>query len=160
MFNVNMYFIHVGFPFIVSQGGLVTHKGDWEICSVSGSVPDNLGELAQMPWPCCGIMFTLFYKSDPRHYMTWHAFQWFVVIELVFYCRVHELFLYNDDLKKAKFRFGEFISHRNLVTNQLDMKVHVTEIFVNKQIKKEDQIKYSLYMYTVPSICTCTIVPE
>ena len=82
------------------------------------------------------------------------------MIELVFCCRVHELFLYNDDLKKAKFRFGEFISHRNPVTNQLDMKVHVTEIFVNKQIKKEDQIKYSLYMYTVPSICTCTIVPE
>ena len=76
------------------------------------------------------------------------------MIELVFCCRVHELFLYNDDLKKAKFRFGEFISHRNLVTNQLDMKVHniiVTEIFVDKQIKTEDQIKYSLYMYTVPS---------
>ena len=24
MFNVNMYFTHVGFPFVVSQGGLVT----------------------------------------------------------------------------------------------------------------------------------------
>ena len=41
----------------------------------------------------------------------------------VFSGRVHELFLYNDDLKKAKFRFGEFITHRNPETNDLDMKV-------------------------------------
>ncbi|KAL9951799.1 hypothetical protein ACROYT_G044528 [Oculina patagonica] len=41
---------------------------------------------------------------------------------------VHELFLYNDDLKKAKFRFGEFITHRNPVTNKLDMKKTVVAV--------------------------------
>ena len=42
---------------------------------------------------------------------------------MFFFDRVHELFLYNDDLKKAKFNFKEIISHRNPETNKLDMKV-------------------------------------
>ena len=41
----------------------------------------------------------------------------------IFPTRVHELFLYNDELKKSKFSFGHFISHKNSVTNQYDMKV-------------------------------------
>ena len=42
---------------------------------------------------------------------------------IFFPTRVHELFLYNDELKKSKFSFGHFISHKNSVTNKYDMKV-------------------------------------
>lgn len=41
---------------------------------------------------------------------------------------VHELFLYNDELKKSKFSFGHFISHKNSVTNQYDMKKTVVAV--------------------------------
>ncbi|KAJ7321437.1 hypothetical protein OS493_035011 [Desmophyllum pertusum] len=41
---------------------------------------------------------------------------------------VHELFLYNDDLKRAKFKFGEYISHKNPVTKELDMKKTVVAV--------------------------------
>ena len=44
---------------------------------------------------------------------------------IFFPTRVHELFLYNDELKKSKFSFGHFISHKNSVTNQYDMKVRL-----------------------------------
>lgn len=37
--------------------------------------------------------------------------------------RVHELFLYDAELKKAKFSFDHFISHINLKTGKHDMKV-------------------------------------
>ena len=44
-------------------------------------------------------------------------------IDFFFPTRVHELFLYNDELKKSKFSFGHFISHKNSGTNEYDMKV-------------------------------------
>ena len=44
-------------------------------------------------------------------------------LDVLFLVRVHELFLYNDDLKKSKFSFGHYISHRNPVTDKHDMKV-------------------------------------
>ena len=37
--------------------------------------------------------------------------------------RVHELFLYDTDLKGAKFSFGQLISHKNPRTNKPDMEV-------------------------------------
>ena len=40
-----------------------------------------------------------------------------------FSVRVYELFLYDDELNRAKFSFGHFISHKNLKTGQLDMTV-------------------------------------
>ena len=48
-----------------------------------------------------------------------------MLIILFFPTRVHELFLYNHELKKSKFSFGHFISHKNSVTNQYDMKVRL-----------------------------------
>ena len=55
MFNVNMYFIHEGFPFIVSQGGLVTHTGDWEIRS----------DLV--------VVLCSHYFTNPTQGVTWHG---------------------------------------------------------------------------------------
>ena len=51
-----------------------------------------------------------------------------VVLEesiLFLFSRVHELFLYDNDvrLKRAKFKFTEIISHRDPETKKLDMQV-------------------------------------
>ena len=45
--------------------------------------------------------------------------------------RVHKLFLFDSGLKKAKFSFGHFISHKNSETGRHDMKVRkFNDIFV------------------------------
>ncbi|XP_074610946.1 transient receptor potential cation channel subfamily V member 4-like isoform X2 [Acropora palmata] len=41
---------------------------------------------------------------------------------------VYELFLYDDELNRAKFSFGHFISHKNLKTGQLDMTKTVNSV--------------------------------
>ncbi|XP_029198029.2 transient receptor potential cation channel subfamily V member 6-like isoform X2 [Acropora millepora] len=41
---------------------------------------------------------------------------------------VYELFLYDDDLNRAKFSFGHFISHKNLKTGQHDMTKTVNSV--------------------------------
>lgn len=57
--------------------------------------------------------------------------------------RVHKIFLYDDDLTKAKFSFGHLISHKNPKTGKHDMKV---SCLTKAEERKETSFKCQVYL--------------
>ena len=62
-------------------------------------------------------------KIKNSHHTTVFNGSLILIVFLFSRIRVRNLFLYNDDLKKAKFSFGHLISHKHQETGKHDMKV-------------------------------------